>query len=126
MAISESVLDIISGKAMADTSTQLLDNTLATIDSRIRQKQAEQLHTMRNQQIKQASAEMAEWQRGAYNRELEARILEHRNARALETVQETMDREEQMAADQAAQTHFEGMQARFNTVINSTNNSEYQ
>jgi len=102
MAISESVLDIISGKAMVDTSNQLLDNTLATINMNMKKREQQQLSTMRNQQIQQASMELAELEKGAYTRKLQRQIAEREAAHTLEN----FDQNKAMQQDMAEYQHI--------------------
>lgn len=75
MAIDQKTLSYISGKHALDTTNQLLDNTLATINNGVQLKNQAQLHQMRNLEIKQTMAEMAEFEKDAYNRGLQRELL---------------------------------------------------
>lgn len=113
MAINESVLDIISGKAMVDTSTQLLDNTLATINMKMKKKEQQQLATLRSQQIQQASMELAELEKGAYNRNLKLQLEENRNAFMLENQQDMLE----MEKDKARFEYIGAKEEAFNDIM---------
>lgn len=74
MAWDQKTLKYISGEAGFDMSTQLLDNTLATINNKMKQREQQQLGELRAMQIEETGMMLSELKKQADIRDFESQL----------------------------------------------------